>query len=194
NVLAYGWMPMTDKANARSLGHIDTAICRLLSRITPRLAERAVAFYNKRGTCEQWIKEGKRDPLDAAVMPDVSRQRRLAPASCARLQSRRFLAHTGDARADQELVADQPEGKAGQDRREGREPRPLCHLPDGRGCHATANDPGDIAAHRGTAAAATTRTSMRCSTIMRSTATDRKSASECQGNWPDQILDRHSDA
>jgi len=51
---------MTDKANARSLGHIDTAICRLLSRITPRLAERAVAFYNKRGTCEQWIKEGKR--------------------------------------------------------------------------------------------------------------------------------------
>ena len=22
-------------------------------------AERAVAFYNKRGTCEQWIKEGK---------------------------------------------------------------------------------------------------------------------------------------
>ena len=24
-----------------------------------RPAERAVAFYNKRGTCEQWIKEGK---------------------------------------------------------------------------------------------------------------------------------------
>src|SRR5262249_3738911 len=24
-----------------------------------RLAERVVAFYNKRGTCEQWIKEGK---------------------------------------------------------------------------------------------------------------------------------------
>ena len=25
----------------------------------PRPAERVVAFYNKRGTCEQWIKEGK---------------------------------------------------------------------------------------------------------------------------------------
>ena len=24
-----------------------------------RSAERIVAFYNKRGTCEQWIKEGK---------------------------------------------------------------------------------------------------------------------------------------
>jgi Transposase DDE domain group 1 len=24
-----------------------------------RPAERVVAFYNKRGTCEQWIKEGK---------------------------------------------------------------------------------------------------------------------------------------
>ncbi len=24
-----------------------------------RLSERVVAFYNKRGTCEQWIKEGK---------------------------------------------------------------------------------------------------------------------------------------
>jgi hypothetical protein len=24
-----------------------------------RSAERVVAFYNKRGTCEQWIKEGK---------------------------------------------------------------------------------------------------------------------------------------
>ena len=25
----------------------------------PRLAERVVAFYNKRGTCEQWIKKGQ---------------------------------------------------------------------------------------------------------------------------------------
>jgi hypothetical protein len=26
---------------------------------TSSLSERVVAFYNKRGTCEQWIKEGK---------------------------------------------------------------------------------------------------------------------------------------
>jgi Transposase DDE domain group 1 len=30
-----------------------------LFRRTRRPAERVVAFYNKRGTCEQWIKEGK---------------------------------------------------------------------------------------------------------------------------------------
>ena len=34
-------------------------ISRLLSRLLSRPAERVVAFYNKRGTSEQWIKEGK---------------------------------------------------------------------------------------------------------------------------------------
>jgi GAF domain-containing protein len=33
------------------------------------------------------------------------------------------------------LVADESEGQADQDRREGGEPRPLCYLPDGRGRH-----------------------------------------------------------
>ena len=102
-----------------------------------------------------------RDQVDAAVMPDVRGQRRSASASCARLQSRQFPAHAGDARADQGLVADEPEGEADQDRREGRQPRPLCRLPDGRGRHPTANVPGDFAADRGTAAAATTSASVR---------------------------------
>jgi hypothetical protein len=31
-----------------------------------RPADNVVAFYNKRGTCEQWIKEGKAARLDAA--------------------------------------------------------------------------------------------------------------------------------
>jgi hypothetical protein len=46
--------------------------------------------------------------VDTAVVPDVRRQRRPAPASCAGLQSRQFLAHAGDAPADQRLVADEP--------------------------------------------------------------------------------------
>ena len=29
-----------------------------------RSAKRVVAFYNGRGTAEQWIKEGKNDPVD----------------------------------------------------------------------------------------------------------------------------------
>jgi hypothetical protein len=46
-----------------------------------------------------------------------------------------------------------------KNRREGGEPRPLCGLGGGR--HRTANVPGDSAAHRGTAAAATTSASAR---------------------------------
>src|SRR6516225_7592152 len=72
-----------------------------------------------------------------------------------------FPAHAGDAGADQGLVADESEGKADQDRREGGEPRPLCYLPDGRGRHRTANVPRDFAAHRGATAAATTSASVR---------------------------------
>jgi len=36
------------------------------------------------------------------------------------------------------MVADHPAGEAGQDRRQGGEPRPLRHLPDGRGGGAAA--------------------------------------------------------
>ena len=43
-----------------------------------------------------------------------------------------------DARTDQGLVADELEGEADQDRREGGEPRTLCRLPDGRSRHPTA--------------------------------------------------------
>ena len=127
-----------------------------------RPAERVVAFYNKRGTCETMDQGGqRRDQVDATVVPNVRRQRRAAPASCARLQPRQFPAHAGDAGADQGLVADESEGKADQDRREGGEPRPLCYLPDGRGRHRTANVPRDFAAHRGATAAATTSASVR---------------------------------
>src|SRR5246127_5194275 len=83
-----------------------------------RPAERVVA--NKRGTCEQLDQGGqRRDQVDATVVPNVRRQRGAAPASCARLQPRQFPAHAGDAGADQGLVADDLEGQADQDRREG---------------------------------------------------------------------------
>ena len=133
-----------------------------------------------------------RDQVDAAVVPDVRRQRRPAPASCAGLQSRQLPAHAGDARADQGLVADEPEGEADQDRREGGQPRPLRRLSDGRGRHPTADVPRDFAADRGTTAAATTSASVRRSIVMRSRATDGRSASKCQGKWPDQPLDHRS--
>ena len=58
-----------------------------------------------------------RDQMDAPFMPFVRRQRRPSSASRARLQSRQLPAHAGDARADQRLVADEPEGKVDQGRR-----------------------------------------------------------------------------
>jgi hypothetical protein len=43
---------------------------------------------------------------EAARCRNELEQARAAPTSCARLQSRQFLADTGDARADQGLVTD----------------------------------------------------------------------------------------
>ena len=69
----------------------------------------------------------------------------------------------------------------------------LRRLSNGGGRHPTTNVPGDPAADRGTAAAATTSASMRRSTVMHSRATDGMSASECQGNRPDQAIKHRSD-
>ncbi len=161
-------------------GELITRVGFIVTNLS-RPAERVVAFYNKRGTCEH-VDQGRQgcNQVDAVVMPLVRRQRRAAPASCARLQSRQFLAHARNTGADQGLVADQPEEEADQDRREDGEPRTLCRLPDGRGRHPTANVPGDFAADRGTTATATTSTCVRRPMVMYSRAADGRSASKCQ--------------
>src|SRR6478735_7179559 len=81
--------------------------------------------------------------------------------SCARLQSWQLSPHACNTGADQGLLADELEGEADQDQREGGEPRTLCRLPNGGGRHPTTNVPGDTAADRGTTAATTTRASVR---------------------------------
>jgi len=65
----------------------------------------------------------------------------------------------GDAEDGAAMVADQPARKADQDRREGREPRSLRDLPDGRGRGVGANVRRHPVADRPTAG--TTHTSMR---------------------------------
>ena len=92
-----------------------------------RPTERVVAFYNQRGTAEQWIKE------DTPVVPQVPSQRRPAPTPRARLQSRQLHADTRVARCSGAVVTDHAARKARQDRREDRPPRSLHRLPDGRG-------------------------------------------------------------
>lgn len=71
-----------------------------------RAAENVVAFYNKRGTCEQWIKEGK-----GRSSGRDCRAGRSLPTRCG-----------GGFMRD-------------QDRRQGGEPRSLHRLPDGGSRH-----------------------------------------------------------
>ena len=58
---------------------------------------------------------------------------------------------SGSAGGGQAVVADEPAGEARQDRRQGRAPWPLRHLPDGRGRGAERIVPGNPAADRRTA-------------------------------------------
>ena len=62
--------------------------------------------------------------------------------------------HAGDAGTHKGLVADEPEGKADQNRREDRQPWPLCRLSDGRSRHSQKSLCRHSADDRGTAAAA----------------------------------------
>jgi hypothetical protein len=80
-----------------------------------RRAENVVAFYNKRGTCEQWDQGRQgRNQMDTTVVPLVRGQRGPPSTSCARDNLGNFL-RTADAGTDQGLVADEPEGEADQD-------------------------------------------------------------------------------
>src|SRR5450830_961463 len=108
-----------------------------------------------------------RDQVDAAVMLLVRRQRCASSASCAGLQSRQLHADAGSAGGDRAVVADQPAGKTGEDRRQGRAPWPLRHLPDGRDRGAEGIVPEDSAADRGTTATATTSACVRRLMVMR---------------------------
>src|SRR5450756_239710 len=111
----------------------------------------------------------------------VRRQRRASSASCTGLLSRQLHADACPAGGDQAVVADQPAGKTREDRRQGRAPWPLRHLPDGRGRGAEGIVPRDSAADRGTTTTATTSACVRRPMVMRSRATNggvRPNASE----------------
>jgi Transposase DDE domain group 1 len=78
-----------------------------------RSAEGIVAFYNPArhgGAVDQGGKG--RHQMDAAVMPDLRRQRRPPPAPCARVQPRQLHADAGAAEDGGAVVADQSAGEA----------------------------------------------------------------------------------
>jgi len=95
-----------------------------------RPAERVVAFCNKRGTAEQWIKEGK------GAIKWARLSCRMFAANAVRLELHalaynlgNFPTHLGDAGTNQGLVAVEPEGEADQDRRQGHQLWPKHRLP-----------------------------------------------------------------
>ena len=112
------------------------------------LPNRAVVrFYNKRGTAEQWIKEGKQ----AAHWTRLSCHRFRAnevrfAVERARLQSRESLAAAGAPEADRHVVADQPPAAPRQDGRALGETRAVLLALSGR-------EPSDPTPVRGDAAA-----------------------------------------
>jgi hypothetical protein len=94
------------------------------------------------------------DQVDALVMPFLRCQRGSPSAPCAGLQPRQLHANPGDARGSGAVVPDEFAGEADQDRRQGRQPRPLRHVPDGRGRGAATDVPRHPAADRPTAGTA----------------------------------------
>jgi hypothetical protein len=74
------------------------------------------------------------------------RQRRPPSAPRARLQPWQLHAHAGDAEGSGAVVADQPAREADQDRCQGRQPRPLRHLPIDRGSGVATDGCGNLVA------------------------------------------------
>jgi hypothetical protein len=102
-----------------------------------RPPENVVGFYNKRGTCEQWIKEGK------GAIKWTRLSCRYFVANAVRLQLHALAYNLGNflrTLATPEPIKDWSltslKREADQDRREGRRPRPLCRIPYGRGRHS----------------------------------------------------------
>jgi hypothetical protein len=74
-----------------------------------------------------------RDQVDPAVMPHLRCQRGAPSVHAPRVQFGEFDADAADAEDGAAVVADQPAGEADQDRSEGRQPRTIRYIPNGRG-------------------------------------------------------------
>ena len=115
-----------------------------------------VRFYNKRGTAEQWIKEGKQAvKMTRPELPSVSVERGAPMAEPDRLQLGKPVAAAGATEEDQQLVADEFAAAAGEN---GRTAGETCAIllafagrralePEAVQQHA-ANDLGTAAARR----------------------------------------------
>ena len=91
-----------------------------------------VRFYNKRGTAEQWIKEGKQATNWTRLSCHRFRANEVRlQLAVLGLQPGQPLAQTGAAATDQALVAHESPAAAGEDRGPAREARPVLLAPPG---------------------------------------------------------------
>ena len=92
-----------------------------------------VRFYNKRGTAEQWIKEGKQATHWTRLSCHRFRANEVRlQLSVPGLQPGQPVATAWTATKDQELVADELAAAADEDRRSARQARPLLLVALGR--------------------------------------------------------------
>jgi hypothetical protein len=147
-----------------------------------RPAERVVAFYNKRGTCEQWIKDGK------GAIKWTRLSCRTFAANALQLQLHALGYNLGNflrTLATPELIKDWSltslKEKLIKIGAKVVSHGSLRRISDGRGRHPTADVPRDFAADRGTTAAATTGAGVRRRSLRIQRALNRRSASKCQG-------------
>ena len=146
-----------------------------------RPAERVVAFYNQRGTAEQWIKEGKNaikwTRLSCCSFAANAVRLQLHALAYNLANFMRTLAlpeaikHWSLTGLREKLV------KIGAKVvRQGRAPWPLRHLPDGRGRGAEGIVPGHFTADRGTAPTVRCDAGVRRLTVLCSKANGRRPA------------------
>jgi Transposase DDE domain group 1 len=155
-----------------------------------RPAERVVAFYNKRGTCEQWIKEGK------GAIKWTRLSCRTFAANAVRLQLHALAYNLGNflrTLATPEPIKDwsltslkEKLIKIGA--------KVVSHGRYVAFQMAEVAIPWQMfqeifAAHRRTAAAATTSASVRRSMVTRSKSNRREECVQVPGKWPDQTLE-----
>ena len=97
-----------------------------------RWSRKAVHFYNRRGTAEQWI-QGRQlcGQVDAFVVPELRGQPGSASALRTCVQPGELPASVDAAEVGEALVVDHATGKADQDRCESRDALTVCDLPDG---------------------------------------------------------------
>src|SRR5262249_31312905 len=159
-----------------------------------RPAERVVTFYNKRGTCEQWIKEGK------GAIKWTRLSCRTFAANAVRLQLHALAYNLGNflrTLATPEPIKDWSLTSLKEK---------LIKIGAKVVSHGryVAFQMAEVAIPRRMfqeilrliaelRPQPPTSASVRRSMVVHSRATDRRSASKCQGKWPDQTLERRSD-